>query len=632
MLSIALNHQQLLNNKLIVYLLKTNLKFYRNYYLLWIAHFLLAKFLFLGYHFDKTVLLSPKTIALIIVHGLKMDLSFAAYLSVLPALLLSLFGCLDTENKLVKIVRVYTYIIIFFSSILICVDLQLYTAWGYRLDATPLMYLSHPIEMIGSASSSPWQMLVFSFVVLVFITKYLFDTYCFTIPYQSRTYKIAPLFRLALTGFLIIPIRGGLQIAPINQSSVYFSTDLYANQAAINTDWNFFDSLVNQTANQANPYQYLSQKEVANEIDSLFKDKGTTTTILKNGITKPNVLIITWESLTYKLMFRHEQGKAILPELEQLTTESIFFSQCYASGDRSDKGLVAILSGYPAQPTKSIMTMPKKTVKLPVLSQDFAKNGYSTSWYYGGEPEFANIKSYMLQGQMQHFINKDSFEEKDMNSKWGAHDHVVFNRILTDLKTVKSPFFINFFTLSSHEPFEIPVQKTFEGDTEEQLFFNAHHYTDQSLGNFIRSAKKQTWWNNTIVIIIADHGHRIPESSNKIADFHIPMLWTGGAINPAYFGENNNICSQDDLANSLLTQLHIPNNQYTWSKNIFSTAYQPFAYFAFNDGFGVLNSKGWLTYDNQGKHVIQERGNNQLATLKTGKAFLQHAYEDFLKK
>lgn len=615
-----------------MYLFKTNLKFYRNYYILWIAHFLIAKLLFLAYHFEKTATLPVKTIALIIIHGLKMDLSFAAYLSVLPALMLSLFGCIDPENKLVKVVRYYTYTVGFMSAILICVDLQLYTAWGYRLDATPLMYLSHPIEMLGSASSSPLGTLSLCFLLLISLTKVLFDTYCFSIPYQSKTYKIAPFFRLTLAGFLIIPIRGGFQIAPMNQSSVYFSTNLYANQAAINTDWNFFDSIVNQTSNQSNPYLYLPEKEVTQRIDSLYQDKGFTQSILKKDITKPNVLIITWESLTYKLMFRHEQGKAILPELEQLTKESIFFSQCYASGDRSDKGLVAILSGYPAQPTKSIMTMPKKTVKLPVLSQDFVQNGYSTSWYYGGEPEFANIKSYMLQGQIQHFINKDSFDEKDMNSKWGAHDHVVFNRILTDLKTVQQPFFINFFTLSSHEPFEVPVSKTFQGNSEQQLFFNAHHYTDQSLGNFIRSAKKQAWWNNTIVIILADHGHRMPENSSKIEDFHIPMLWTGGAIDPAFFGKNKSVCSQNDLAKSLLAQLNIPNKQYTWSKNLFSPEYKPFAYFAFNDGFGVLNQKGWLTYDNQGKHQIQQGGSTNLATLKTGQAFLQHAYEDFLKK
>ena len=632
MLCFIQNRQHSLNNKSIVYLFKTNLKFYRNYYLLWIAHFLIAKLLFLAYHFEKTAMLPVKTIALIIIHGLKMDLSFAAYLSVIPALMLSLFGCIDPENKLVKVVRYYTYTVSFMSAILICVDLQLYTAWGFRLDATPLMYLSHPIEMLGSASSSPLGALSLCFLLLISLTKILFDTYCFSIPYQSKTYKIAPIFRLTLAGFLIIPIRGGFQIAPMNQSSVYFSNNLYANQAAINTDWNFFDSVINQTSNQENPYQYLTKQEVSQEIDSLFKDQGSTTSIFNKGVSKPNVLIITWESLTSKLMFRQEQGQAILPELEKLTKESIFFSQCYASGDRSDKGLVAILSGYPAQPTKSIMTMPKKTVKLPVLSQDFAQNGYSTSWYYGGEPEFANIKSYMLQGQIQHFINKDSFDEKDMNSKWGAHDHVVFNRILTDLKTVQQPFFINFFTLSSHEPFEIPVPKTFKGDSEEALFFNAHHYTDQSLGDFIKNAKKQPWWNNTLVIIIADHGHRMPESPRKIDDFHIPMLWTGGAINPIYFGENKHVCSQDDLAKSLLAQLSLPTERYQWSKNLFSSQYQPFAYFAFHDGFGILDKKGWLTYDNQGRHLIQQGGNSSLATLKTGKAFLQDAYEDFLKK
>nr|WP_229363392.1 sulfatase-like hydrolase/transferase [Flectobacillus sp. BAB-3569] len=171
---------------------------------------------------------------------------------------------------------------------------------------------------------------------------------------------------------LIIPIRGGLQLAPINQSAVYFSNKLFANHAAINPLWNFADSWFNKTADKGNPYQYLPTKEAELEVSkTLHNSSPTTEYVIDTTITKPNVLIITWESLTAKVFDKTGGIKGVLPELGKIANEGILFRNCFASGDRSDKGLIAILSAFPAQPTASVMTMPKKTAHLPILSQDF---------------------------------------------------------------------------------------------------------------------------------------------------------------------------------------------------------------------------------------------------------------------
>src|SRR5690606_4864142 len=136
---------------------------------------------------------------------------------------------------------------------------------------------------------------------------------------------------------------------------------------------------------------------------------------------------------------------------------------------------------------------------------------------------------------------------------WGVHDEYVFDRLLTDLRNEKQPFFSTMFTLSSHEPYDVPVN-FIPGNKNEVKFCNSIKYTDSCLAVFLNKAKEESWWDNTLVVIVADHGHvfpgindwpvRVPE------EFHIPMLWTGGALKQK--GVVKKIASQTDIAATLL--------------------------------------------------------------------------------
>lgn len=605
------------------------LYFLMRYYLYWIIYFIISKEVFVLYHFNKFHALDSWTQLKIFVVGLRLDASFAAYLSILPFTLLAFSINPKIQKPVLSFVKYFTYLCVIICTLIVTIDLELYRAWGFRIDATPLMYLSNPDEMMASAGASPIGLLIFIWVVISIISIFAFHFLFQKLRFEKLPWLNFPIV-LFFAAALIIPIRGGLQLAPINQSAVYFSNKLFANHAAINPLWNFADSWFNKTADKGNPYQYLPIKEVEKEVSITLQNSSKTTEyVIDTTITKPNVLIITWESLTAKVFDKTGGLNGVLPELGKIADEGILFRNCFASGDRSDKGLIAILSAFPAQPTASVMTMPKKTAHLPILSQDFKKHGYRTAWYYGGEPEFANIKSYMLAGEFDQLITKENFDPKDMNSKWGAHDHVVFNRLLHDLNGQKEPFFVNYFTLSSHEPFEVPMETVFKGDDMKDKFINAHHYTDKSLGKFIAEAKKQDWWKNTIVIIVADHGHPLPNDDKKIDNFHIPMVWTGGALKVK--GKViDAICSQNDLVATLLAQLRKSNPAYQWSKNIFQQNYQPSAYYVFNDGFGWVAPKGNFAFDNQGKNLIETSGKVDSNLVKQGKAYLQLSFQAFL--
>ncbi len=598
----------------------------------WVLGFIILKVLFLGYHFQESTALPGLEIFQIIRHGFKLDLSFSAYIAALPFLLigLSVFIPLPFIRILLK---AYTLFVILLISLLSVIDLELFKAWGFRLDATPLSYLNTPQEMIASAGASPLLLLVVILLSCIFLFSMVYLRWIHPIlKGAQKPYPAMVLLFLLLTASLIIPIRGGLQLAPINISDAYFSTNNFSNQAAINVPWNFFNALSRKTYDKSNPYEFMDEK-VADDILQKHFDNSTEAVSKVLRIEKPNVLLIIWESFTANATKTLGGMEGVTPRFDALVSEGILFSNLYANADRSDKGLVSILSGYPAQPTQSIIKLPVKSSRLPVLSKNFDSAGYATSFYYGGELEFANIKAFLMNGGFDKIVGKEDFDPEDWNSKWGAHDHVVLNKVYQDLKDSEKPFFTTIFTLSSHEPFEVPIDPVISGENEESKFLNSLYYADQSIGEFLQKVKKEPWYDETLIIILADHGHRLPGNSRNYEKekFHIPMLWLGGALKVRDTVVANHM-TQVDLAATLFNQLSIPAEEYQWSRNVFDPNYQPFAHYVFNDGVGHVSENGYMAFDNISKQYIYRDSGTTAFEAEVSKAYLQVSYQDFLNK
>jgi phosphoglycerol transferase MdoB-like AlkP superfamily enzyme len=613
--------------------MRSKFKFLLLYFLAWVLLFELLRILFLVYHFSDTSQLNFLNIAATCWYGLRMDLSMASYI-LLPACLFVLLSLIIPFFRRPFLYKLYTYIILFMVLLIAIADLEVYKAWGFRIDATPLLFLSTPREALASVSHLPLVLIGLGFLAAFVLLLLLFRWILRKIFFQSqvRFRLITALLLLVFTASLIIPVRGGLQLAPLNQSSVYFSTNNYANHAAVNAPWNFLHSLFSKGISGKNPYQYASAERQKQVMDSLYSG-GHTTEQLVNfpADTAVNIILIVWESFTEKAIHIAVDKTEVTPAFNRLKQEGIYFSNVYASGDRTNKGLPAILSGYPAMPNTTIIHSPAKSARLKVLSQVFKEKGYATPFFYGGEPEFANIKSYLLHGGFDPIVSKDDFAKKDMNSKWGAHDGVVMNRVFNELNNLSKPFFATWLTLSSHEPFEIPVQAVFKGQDIATQFLNSLHYTDQVLADFISKCRNQPWWNNTLMIITGDHGHRLPSTGQPADDFRIPMLWLGGALKRKGVAIDK-VMSQLDLAASLTAQAGLKNDYFPFSKNILDSSTLQWAFFNFNNGFGFVNASGRLVFDNVGKLPIRLDGNAGPKETEAGKILQQVTYEDFLRK
>lgn len=606
-------------------------KFLLLYFLSWIIFFDLLRVVFIVYHFDKTRSLSFSTILGSFWHGLRMDLSVAAYI-VAPVCLFVLLSLFIHFFRRLIIYKVYTFIVLLLVALIAFFDLEVYNQWGFRIDASPLKFLSTPKEAFASVSHLPLLLFFVLFVICYGLFYFCFKNVLRRIFFQQQNKHIIITSALLLLfmGSLIIPIRGGFQLAPINQSSVYFSTNIYANHAAVNAPWNFLHSLMSKGSSGKNPYQYLPEQRVKQIADSLYIRGTGKQQLINFSLTKPtNVILIIWESFTEKALHLKIDGKEVLPNFNRLKQQGIYFSNVYASGERTNKGVPAILSGYPAMPSTTIIHSPAKAEKLPVLSKLFKEKGYNTPFFYGGEPEFANIKSYLLHGGFDPIVGKEDFATADMNSKWGAHDGVVMKRVLEDLNKLTKPYFATWLTLSSHEPFETPVPDVFKRKDITSKFLNSLHYTDQVVSDFIDQCRQQPWWANTVIVITGDHGHPLPDNGNKADEFRIPMLWIGGALNQQGIVIDK-VVSQLDIAATISEQAGLKKGLFPFSKSISDST--SWAFFTFNDGFGFVNSTGRLVFDNVGKQPMQSERSAGSKEIEAGKAIMQFTYEDFLKK
>jgi len=602
-----------------------------SYAIFWFLFFVFARIIFLVVQFHSTALETAGGLAGTFMHGAKLDISTIGYYLLIPVLV-AIPSLYFNSNWYKIFIRWYTYLLIIISSSIVVADSKLYSYWGFRMDYTPVLYLKTPGEAMASATTSEILFSLLAIVVIssvfTFIYKKYFDK-LFGGLQQMRLWPLGILGLLLLWGALIIPIRGGFGVAPINAGSVYFSSKMFLNHSAVNAVWNVGTSAFTSKPVK-NPYVFFDNAEASGIVDSLIARKGNTKMVLNKS--RPNILILTLESFSGYVIGPLGGDSLVTPNFNRYVKEGLFFSEFYAAGTRTDKAMPAILDGYPAQPAQSIIKEPKKSQSLPSLVKMLVVNGYRSSFWYGGEINFANFNSFVIGSGFQTIVTKDNFDPDDYNSKWGVHDHILFNALKDSLKSVKEPFLNVVLTLSSHEPFDVPMDPVFAGTDNMTKYKNSVYYADKALGEFLDWAKGTDWWRNTLVILVADHCGRVSEDQPVFTQelFKIPMLWIGGALD--YKGTTiKKTGGQVDIPVTLLNQLGVY-GIFPFSKDLLSDKSNSFAFYVYNEGFGFITDTSAYVYDHKLKmHVVNEGKTPQYAE-KTGKAFLQYLFNDYLKR
>jgi len=614
--------------KIVKRIMKDRFYFLLKTYALFILLFVIQKPLFMLYYHDLYHGCSFMDYLLVMWHGLPLDASISGYLTVLPGLFL--IASLWFNSPIIKwIFKVYYGIVAMLLGLIFVSDIILYKYWGFRLDSTPLFYLKTPKDAFASADLIT--ILLGLFAVIVVISVFFFLFYHFLLKPGKKIKKPfcrkrTSLILLFLTGFLFIPIRGGFSVSTMNVGWAYFSDKIELNHAAVNPCFSLMESLSREQSFE-DQYRFMKDNEAATQFAKM-KDQAQADSIPSLLTTKnPNVIFIVLESFMSKVIQPLGGLPDVTPSMNRFCNEGILFTNFYANSFRTDRGLVSILSGYPAQPTTSIMKYPQRSQSLPSISKSLKKAGYSTEYYYGGDANFTNMRSYLLSQGYDRIVCDKDFPLIERMSKWGAPDQYLFNRASSDLAGAqKEPFFKTIQTSSSHEPFDVPSHKF------KEPYLNSVFYVDSCLGKFIDQYKKTKYWKNTVIVLVADHAMHYPASitNHNVERFQIPLIIMGGAVKKPL--KVDTYASQIDIAATLLYQLGLPHKEFTFSKNILNTSSPHFGYFTYPNGFGMATPQNQMIFDCEANKVVLDLGKKKSANLIPAKAYLQTLYDDLSKR
>lgn len=600
----------------------------------WLCLFALQHTIFLLFNQEGLKGVDLQNILLSYYYAMPMDIAAAAYLMAIPILFIITTLFIKKKNIFNKFIHTFNIILITVCLIIAISDVGLYMTWGSKINSKALSYLAFPKEAITSFAAVPYGWLIAILLLKVVVSIYIYKRFLHVdLSAGSRLiYKI--IFPLVILFLLFVAVRGGLQKYPLNKSWVYYSKYPVLNYSALNGLWNFMEIIVNPDIKK-NPYQYFSKEEaeaIVTEMNEVSSD--STKMILTSD--RPNIVLILLESVSAECMNKLGGIKGMMPGLDRLADEGLLFTNYYANGFRTEQGEIALLTGFPAQPQTTIMRKFGKFEKLPNLARILGDNGYSENYYYSGNTEFANTNAFFKLSGFEKILNENNYPWKK-RTDWGAYDEELFACHLKEAEKDQQPFFSIIMTSTNHEPFNADVEKVFKGNSEADGYKNTVHYTDKCVWDYLQKAKLKPWYANTLFIIVADHAHSYPNkrAANESERHRIPLLFYGNVLNEKYRGkEIETIGSQIDFPAMLLAQLKIKYSQFSKSKNLLNSGSPEFAYYTFDNGFGIITPEQILIYDHNLGQVVYRKNKFPAEVddkiTEQGKAFLQVTFDEYI--
>ena len=615
-------------------------KNYSKLFVMWILLFDFQRILFSIHNWDKLDDVSFSEWLLTFVYSFRLDLATAAYLSIIPLLLLCI-GLLLDRNWLKRVFYYFVMFEVLVVALIHAGEINAYTEWNHKLTSRVFMHLAHPDEVFRTAD----YLMTFLFFIYAalevaivwLIYKWLFDTALKSfVESFTRAVKVGlALLTFVLCGsFSFLLARGGWQQIPINIDSAYFSKKYVINDISVNSAYFFANSYmlylrsdIDHLMPKIDPVR--AQKIVKELFDY---DKNHEELILKTK--RPNVVFVIMESWAAEGIGCLSSTKGATPQFDALAKEGLLFTNIYATGHTSEIGNSSIFSGQPALPEIAITLQPDKHRKLRCLNQDLKGLGYSSHYLFGGDLKYGNIGSYFMDHGFDQLIDEDDFPSGLPKGKLNYYDSDVYNEFLKRINGTRAPFMHCVFTGSTHSPYDHPKSSRQNWKGKETDFMNSLIYADECLGQFMRNCKSQPWFDNTIFVFVADHGHATPQYADySCTEFYrIPLLIWGEPLKQDYRGKRiDKVGSQIDIPATILNQMGQGYEAYPWSKDLLNPNAPAFALHTTINGYGWVTDKGSTVYEYFQKKRIRNtfKASDSATEIEKGNAFLVEVYRAF---
>lgn len=427
-------------------------------------------------------------------------------------------------------------------------------------------YLSYPRELISTLAGSH----LLELIVLTLVTVLVFwGVFRWTRRDPANSVTI-PLWLFVVTAPLMavlvaLMIRSSLGHRPVNPSMAAFSPDSMVNQLALDSPYSLIYAIYEQRRDARDSNVRYGAMDEQQVFEYLLRDAGLAAHNPVDGrsptehMQEPtlqadrpqNIVIVLEESLGAEFV-GSLGGRPLTPRLDAAASDGIWFEQLYATGTRSVRGIEAVLTGITPTARSSVVKLGETQEDFFTLAGLLREHGYQTSFIYGGEAHFDNMRGFFLNNGFETVIDQGDYVDPQFVAVWGVSDEDLFNRADEEFRAAGDrPFFSLVFTSSNHDPFDIPPGKVTPESGPEGPRETAVKYADYAVGEFLERAKESPYWDNTVILVIADHNSRVyGDALVPIERFHIPGLIVGGRIEPRRVP---GITSQIDMLPTLLS-------------------------------------------------------------------------------
>jgi len=581
------------------------------------------------------------TFVMVIINGLRIDVSTISYLLIIPALLHPIMLCSPFAKIWLFLLRFWFLICTAFLLFFELATPTFINEYDLRPNRLFIEYLIYPDEVFGmlmaghlwSVIASTTLLTIGSFFAWKLIKQYIVPNSLLS--YKSEKQSKNKLSRTAaacsfvlMTLVLFIGARGTLGHRPINPSVVYFTNDPLINSLTLNSMYSvaFAAAQLGNEVHASKVYGKLSDQrviELVREGTGTAKDRFDSEHIptlrkkMPSYKGKPkNLVIVLQESLGAQFV-GSLGGSGITPNLDKIMSSGWAFDRLYATGTRSVRGIEAVITGFTPTPARSVVKLDKSQQNFFTIASLLSRHNYETQFIYGGESHFDNMNSFFLGNGFKDIVDGDQIKDPQYVGSWGACDESLFNQAdieLTALHKSEKPFFSLVFTSSNHDPFDIPAGIIPIVDSEDDRD-RAIRYADYALGNFITKAKGSEYWEDTIFLIVADHDARVFGAELvPVKSFHIPGVIIGKDVAPR---QDTRLVSQIDLAPTLLSLMGIADYYPMLGHDLTQSDISERAMMQFDKNFAYMTNKE-VAILQPSKPVSFYVFNNESKKLETG--------------
>lgn len=506
----------------------------------------------------------------ILLQGLRFDLVSLGYLLAIPAALTPLMNSFDAvaESWMRMLKWLLTAIIALFLFMEV-VTPPFIQEYDIRPNFLFLEYLKYPKEVFSMLFVGYKAELM---AVAIIMPLLLLPAYAGVRKYTTNVARSRPLLALPIAFAVLVlcvaAARSTLDHRPVNASTVAFSSDTLVNTLPLNSLYTVANAVYALRHEESGfPYGEIDTQTAVNSVRAdMYEPVGeffdsNIPTLHKQAVTRNagrplNLVIIVEESLGAEFVGALG-GLPLTPNIDRLSTQGIWLENLFATGTRSARGLEAIVTGFPPTMSQSVLKLGRSQKNFFTIGEFLRRQGFDTSFIYGGEAQFDNMRQFFANNGFDTVIDKHDFVDPQFEGSWGVADEDVFRYAHSyfSSRPPDKPFASVLFTTTNHSPWEFPDGRIELFEQPKATVNNAVKYADHALGQYIRMARDSNYWENTVFLVVSDHNSRVYGSEIiPIERFHIPGIILGGSIKPQRWSR---IASQIDLLPTMLSLIGV---------------------------------------------------------------------------